>query len=63
VVITGLRSRTRAPDDPWMDGLPLVARISADRPLTRRLAWPLGVVTLAGTVGIVVQRLLAPISL
>jgi hypothetical protein len=40
--------------------LPLVARVSADRLLTRRLTWPLGVVTLVGIVGIVVQRLLAP---
>jgi uncharacterized membrane protein (DUF4010 family) len=39
--------------------LPLVARVSADRLLTRRLTWPLGVVTLVGIVGIVVQRLLA----
>jgi uncharacterized membrane protein (DUF4010 family) len=39
--------------------LPVVARVSADRPLTRRLVWPLGIVTLVGIVGIVVQRLLA----
>jgi uncharacterized membrane protein (DUF4010 family) len=39
--------------------LPLVARISADRPLSRRLARPLGIVALVGLTGIVVQRLLA----
>jgi uncharacterized membrane protein (DUF4010 family) len=39
--------------------LPVVARVSADRPLTRRLARPLGVVTLAGIAGLVTQWLLA----
>jgi uncharacterized membrane protein (DUF4010 family) len=39
--------------------LPLVARISADRPLSRRLAWPLGTVALVGITGIVLQWLLA----
>jgi uncharacterized membrane protein (DUF4010 family) len=43
--------------------LPLVARISADRPLTRRLVWPVGVVAFVGIVGIVVQRLLAHTAL
>ena len=43
--------------------LPLVARVSDDRPLTRRLVWPLGVVTLVGILGIVLQRVLAPTAL
>ncbi len=38
--------------------LPLVARISDDRPLTRRLARPLGVVVAVGVLGIFVQRLI-----
>ncbi len=39
--------------------LPLVARVSHDRPLTRRLVWPLGIVVAAGMLGILVQRLAA----
>ena len=34
-----------------------------DRPLTRRLVWPVGVVAFVGIVGIVVQRLLAHTAL